>query len=361
MAQSSRNRKRRNNGRPWSKSDLEKLKILYPTTPNVKLGRILGRTCASVVTKAVILGITKEDRYKNRDCGDRWSDEEIRILKEMYYTHTFEEIADVIMRTRDAIATKAVKLKLQKLKIWSKSEDNYIRRYYTSKPPRELAARFGRTSGAVKLRASILGVDRILHCWTPRELELLSKYYPIMHSKELAKLIGRTASNVIAKAELLGIKKEAGSVIANGRRWRKKEVEEVKQIYSTHSIRQTSEILKLPVKSVQLLIRRRCPAKQKRWTEEEKQILRENYDKMTYKELAGKLGRSWQVTEIKIWQLGLYKQKKWKNDEMQILQKEYLKQTPVEQIAKLLGRSKRACEHKITKMKLAVQRNNAKK
>jgi hypothetical protein len=44
----------------WDAAAIEKLRQLYPTTPNLELARVLERSVKSVVSKAHNLGLKKE-------------------------------------------------------------------------------------------------------------------------------------------------------------------------------------------------------------------------------------------------------------------------------------------------------------
>lgn len=357
---SSRTRKRRNNAEPWSKYDIQRLIELYPRTYNFELARMFRRTESGIKAIGERFGLHKkyDDTFKPfRPLGwKRWTDAEVRILKKMYLTHTFEEITDVIDRTRVAITGKLRKLKLEKFKIkdWTKKEDAYLRRYFATKSRKEIGQKIGRTEDAVCCRVVKLGLEREPDFWTDKEIELLKRYYPVKTSKELVKLINRSVGGIRAKAKKLDLQKEDGSRIIADRRWNKKEVEKMFRLYKNHTAAQVASIIGQPVRFIKTFLINYGPAKEKLWTKKENAIIRKYYGKMRPKKLAEKLGRTYHSVQGRISYLGLVKikRKKWNDDEERVLTREYKKGMPVKKIAKLLGKKRDACYNKITRLGL---------
>lgn len=63
----------------WTASELDKLRDLYPSTPNVEIARQLGRTTKSVVSKAHKLGLKKTaerlEEMGRQNVKERWARE----------------------------------------------------------------------------------------------------------------------------------------------------------------------------------------------------------------------------------------------------------------------------------------------
>ena len=262
MKKSDRTAKYRNYYEPWSKSDLKTLRRLYPHNYNNRLVRIFDRTPDAIRTRARRLGLKRkyDDEFKPYRSSKQtvWSDEEVRILKQMYPSHTFEEISDSIDRTASAIFGKAQKLKLKKRKLWTKKEDSFLRRFHGKKSRAELGRILGRTVQAIGQRAKKFGITHETVRWTKRECYMLIKRYPKMQTQGLAKLLGRSSVAISIKAGHLRIKKNIGGFAAGGRRW----------------------------------------------TKEEDKIIRKYYKKMPYKDLSAKLGRSCKSIEHRIAAIG---------------------------------------------------------
>lgn len=352
MTFSGRTLKRPNNGRPWNKSDIQKLIKLYPHTHVYQLARMFGRTEDSIRGLSRIHGLKKEytDEFKRFSPGytPRWPDEDIRILKKMYPTHAREEIVDVIYRTRNAIAAKARQLKLKKVRLWTKKEDNYLRRFYMSQTSQEISRILDRVPLAVRSKAFELGLDRKIHRWTKKEINLLKKHFPIMARGELVKLIGRSADTIQTRACMFGLRKDPEIIFVGGRAWTKEDLKEINRLYKDHTAVQLSNIFGITFNAVKVLLGHLNPNKIKLWTEQEDRVIRKYYRKMTYKELAAKLRRTEPSVEARVRTLRLVKkQPVWSRRETQILKREFRKGTARSKIANLLGKGKGACNRKI--------------
>jgi len=109
---------RKNEMKPWSKKDIEKLKRLYPNLPTDEVAKILGRTVKAVKHKAYALGIKKQRDYFVRNGKKinrkRWTDEEIKILRELYPKESAKSIAKKLGRPVNSIWIKAERLGLTK-------------------------------------------------------------------------------------------------------------------------------------------------------------------------------------------------------------------------------------------------------
>ena len=284
----------------WSKQEIKTLRRLYPHSTKHELIRSLNRTHHSIANMARILGLHKEfdDKFRPYRAIERrlWSDEENRILKKMYPSHTAEEISPLIDRTSTAIIAQANKLKLKKRWLWTNQQCDYLRRFYQKKSCTELAQKFGRTVAAVEARALELGIaDTRGVAWTKRHVKMLIKYRPTMSLKELAKRTGHPVKAVEAKALGLGIK--------------------------------------------------RYP--DRNWTEGEDRTLKKYYARMTQKKLADKLGRSFYSVINRLCALGLTDGSLWTKKDIAVLKKEYKKGARVDEIANLLGKKNVTCYYKI--------------
>ena len=301
MGFSGRTYKRRNNATPWSKSDIQKLIELYPHRHNYQLAGIFGRTVSGIMGMAIRLGLKKryDDEFKPPGAFEQpsWSDEEIRILKEMYPLHTAEEISDSIDRTASAIIARAQRLRLKKNWLWPKQDEDYLRKFHNKKSYAELGRILGKTTSAITKRAIDLGISyKASPPWTTRQVKLLIEYYPIMKAKKLAKLIGRTSRAVNTKALELGI---------------------------------------------------RSYPEDRKWNKQEDETLRKYYKKMPREDLAVKLGRTSNAVKLRAVALGLTGRNIWKKKVIAVLKKKFRKGASVKKIAKLLGKSERTCYYKI--------------
>ena len=95
---------------------------------------------------------------------------------------------------------------------WTGKEVALLKELYPECPVGEIAERFGRTVGAIKVKACYLGLKRKSYLdklWTGEEIQLLRELYPSCKSaRELAEKIGRPSGSVRQIALRLGIARE---------------------------------------------------------------------------------------------------------------------------------------------------------
>ena len=283
------------------------MRRLYPHTTKYQLVRTLNRTHFSIASMAYLLGLHKQfdDRFRPYRTTEwrHWSDEENRILKKMYPSHTAEEIAAFVDRSSSAIIAQANKLKLKKRWLWTDEQCDYLRRFYRKKPCGKLAETLDRTVVAVEAKAIELGIaDERGIPWKKQQVKLLIKHRPTMSLKKLAKLTGHPVKGVEFKARYLGIKRYA---------------------------------------------------QDRSWTDRQDNTLKKYYEKMTYKQLADKLGRSFYSIMNRLCTLGLTRGIAWTKKDVELLKKEFKKGTKVKEITKLLGKKKvSTCYYKIKELGL---------
>lgn len=96
---------------------------------------------------------------------------------------------------------------------WSDAETDYLRRHYPNEPTRHVAKAMGRTFAAVRSRARVLkllkGDGLRYRVWSRAEEDYLRKHYADGQTRDLAEALGRPVSKVYAKAKKLGLEKSA--------------------------------------------------------------------------------------------------------------------------------------------------------
>ena len=234
-----RTKKRHHAGLPWSDEEIAVLVELYPNHSDVDLATRLGRSTWSVKGKARNLGLARYDHGKPGQPDPRnsrpWSDTEIDLLKELYLNTPYEEIAEQIGRTRNAVHMKARKLGLRKMDFWTRDEDRVLRKEQIERGYGQIASILKRTGGSVKARAITLELERKVDSWTEREVRMLAREYPRVTAGKTARKIGRTQAAVAQKALRVGIVKKP--------RWSKAELETLHKLSSTYTSREIAELV----------------------------------------------------------------------------------------------------------------------
>ncbi len=190
----------------WSKADLRVLKRLFPLGKGRQVADKVGRSLSTVKQKAYSMGLaTRENR--------RWAASEIKIVRTLFLTKDTQKIAYRLGRTVEAVNARASSMGLRKTKprgpTWSKKEEALVKKLY---PDREnttanIARQIGRSVSAIVGRAHILGLRRKNPLWSKKEAALLRKMCLTHEDKEIAAKIGRSAGAVAIKRFKLGLKK----------------------------------------------------------------------------------------------------------------------------------------------------------
>ncbi len=90
---------------------------------------------------------------------------------------------------------------------WSKLELGFLRRSYATTPAAEIARIIGRTVGAVRRKAQLIGLEKRA-AWTTEALDMLRSLYPTTPAYLLAEQLGHPLGSIYKKAEELGLDKE---------------------------------------------------------------------------------------------------------------------------------------------------------
>lgn len=175
--------------RQWSKEEDEICRKYYPSEGSSVSLRLPGRTRQACVLRARYLGVScnKEVRYKKRN---RWTQEEIEILKKYYPEEGARVVKRLPNRTATNCTSKASELKIRSIGAkkeharWTKEDDEILHKYF----PIEGEACFTRfpyrTYRACQARARNSGLTkRHILLWSEEEDKILRENYPVMKTR----------------------------------------------------------------------------------------------------------------------------------------------------------------------------------
>ncbi|CAM3567270.1 hypothetical protein DETS111669_16155 [Delftia tsuruhatensis] len=149
-----------NQSRTWSEKEIRDLRARYTTTPWPELMQIFGRSQAAILHKAQKLGISRASTPVNK-----WSNADVETLRALYPTTSAAAIAALLGRAETAVLKKVQKLGIQKKlfdkrltgkarsRPWTPSEDATLKASYGKKMAKKLALQLGRTEISVRMRA----------------------------------------------------------------------------------------------------------------------------------------------------------------------------------------------------------------
>ncbi|MGE5295922.1 MAG: hypothetical protein ACM3VT_13940 [Solirubrobacterales bacterium] len=226
-----RTQHRRRAGLPWTAREEESLARLFPITDTKDLAARFGRSWWAILGKARSLGLSREphDECRRRREGRRWSPDEIERLRTLYRILPYEDVADEIGRSHDAVKMKARRLRLRKMEEWSPAEDELLRGSYQDQSYERMAERLDRTVSAVKTRVAILGLEPKVQNWTENEVRLLKDRYRTGELDAIAAMLGRTRAATAKKAREMGLVRH--------RHWLPEDVRTLRELYSCHPVR----------------------------------------------------------------------------------------------------------------------------
>ncbi len=89
---------------------------------------------------------------------------------------------------------------------WSAKDIDYLRDNYSFLNVGLIAQVLNRGVGAVRAKASSIGISNPQKAWTRKEECLLRELYPINRVNKTAEFLGRKRGSVVSRARLLGLK-----------------------------------------------------------------------------------------------------------------------------------------------------------
>jgi hypothetical protein len=272
-----------------------------------------------------------------------WTDSENQFLKKYYPTKGSKYIADSLGRTRTAVTTHAGKIGISGTGYlpyhpYSPAEIIFIKKYYPLYGSKYVGQRLGRSQSSIKDKARRLRVERKKFIdWNEYEIKYLKKWYKKKRASQIARHLERTTPAVVTRARMLGL------LIRVTRKWNNdEELFLIKNFYKM-TYKQIGKHLSRTAGSVgskanTMLTMRKI--KTRKWETKEKRLLSRLYGKISVAELAARLNRT---THSVLHQASVQKKTAkgapaYTSEEINFIRDNYLKMTNVE-IAKKLNRS----------------------
>lgn len=230
---------------------------------------------------------------------------------------------------------------------WTPEEDAVVRAHYGVSTLVEISTRVDRTIEAVKLRANKLGCKhpsaRPRKSWSTSETETLATLWrsgvPIL---SIAEQLGRPEAQIKAKVAKLSVCRE---VVAPRklRTWSKSLIAKAEALYLSGVSPEDigNELGKTRNSVILRLNRSGVTRKTIVATPERLEIVQDRYQELTKEELATELDVSISTIDRMRCKLGLSKTPAWSAGDHQVL-KDFYKTRPVQEVAKMVGRSEKA-------------------
>jgi len=287
--------------------------------------------------------------------SNKWTDEEVEMLKELSDTYHYSEIAKMMNRSENAILLKSKKLGItliQDHRKWTEEEEVLLSDSWGTKPIEEIAKVMKRTVCSLKVKAVKMGLgtmidhnydlitvtdmcnllqvprDRITSTWIELGLKLKKKklsnqmsYYVITWN-DLMEFLENNQNewdSRLVEKNMLGIEplwlkekrirdKEENPLWR--RKWTEEEIAQAEKLFKMEkSYQEIGAILNRSPKAIGDLLRSMGYSYllPQFWKGKELKYLREHYENMTYEEIADVLGRTTKAVATKAEEMGYQK------------------------------------------------------
>ncbi len=200
----------------WLEEEDDIIREYYPDEGEEVVKRLSGRTISAVKMRAWKIGA----KSRNTRSYMKWTDEEKEIIREYYPSEGNSVLKRLPGKTKRQLIghtfNKGLYYSNHKKKFevveWSEEEDNILHEYYPSEGSKIISRLPGRTSNAIKTRASFLGLkyeNSGRNSWTEEDLRIIKEYFQTEGSRGIfERLNGRfTTAAISVKASRLGLKK----------------------------------------------------------------------------------------------------------------------------------------------------------
>lgn len=228
--------------------------------------------------------------------GRKWTEEEIKFLKDNLGSMSNQEIANALGRNIGSVAAKATKLNVPRKnnRKWTEEDYQFLRDNAATMTNEEIAKALDRNIGSVAKIIPAMGLERktAYAKWSEKDVAFLKNNAINMSNKQLAKALNRNIGSITAKLSELQLGEREN---ITHKKWTEDEVNFLKNNASNMTNKELAKALNRSVGSVSLKVSTmNIPRKhnKKEWTEDELKFIRDNIKKLTYVEMGQKLGRS---------------------------------------------------------------------
>lgn len=291
--------------------------------------------------------------FASRHIGSRVEDQQLRA----YYNHYgIAYCARLLGRSTNAVKIRASRIGIAELQVfWSAREDAYLRRNHLKRTSDELASKLGRTVVAVRVRLRHLGL-RESKAWSPEDMAFLKEHYGTMKSHELARLLGRSGGAVRNMASEIGLSTSYRTISPE-------EELAIVALVGTASLASIGERFGIFEARVSKFAHDHGidpeQLRQDRWSTADDQFLRDNWSTMPLPDIARHVGRNRDAVYAHAAVIGLSpddshygRTSRWTPEDDGRLRELYGTMTPRE-VAALMGRGLSAIKHRARRLGLS--------
>jgi hypothetical protein len=183
----------------WTESELEILKNNYQSKDYEKLQKLLNRGRYEIIGKLRELGLLKVHRTRPWNCS------EDNFLKEHYYNMSMETLCkqlnrgsgeinrrlDILNLKRNIRSEESMKKFYETIHKRNEELESFIKENYSFMETELIAKKFNKTKGSIEHIASRLGVKKLpkKSLYSKQDDEIIRKYYGKVSPEELCKML----------------------------------------------------------------------------------------------------------------------------------------------------------------------------
>lgn len=289
---------------PWKKWMIDYLKENINKKPIGEIEGILGISYRRILTKCNELGI----EY----ISEKWTEEEINILKKYASLCHYTELVNVLpRRSVGAISAKAFELGIETISNYHKLDENiskYIKENWGKMSVSDIARELQVSLGVVYRYKKELNLPNVNQkvIWTEEKIDKLRKLAKKYNRKEIAKKLHTSEQQVSKYANLHNIELQDAKVF-----WTKKLDEELLELYQEKvPISEISDLMQIKANAIRSRLKQigtleHVKRENSVWTEEKLQQLKLLYKIYDIKELSAILRIKVPTIRSKMKRLGL--------------------------------------------------------
>lgn len=191
------------NKRVWLKEEDEYIKNNFQNKTFSEMSKYLGCSIPTLQNRLIVLGFEIEKKKVNR-----WTDEEIELLKIMASKYLNKTIARKLNRSVNEVNKKARELKIQlifKRPVWNKSKLKFLKDNINSLSLSQIQKKLEVNYYQIMDKLDELGIEYNNNFWSEEEINILTELSSKVYIRQIAKILNRTEGAIISKASKMGL------------------------------------------------------------------------------------------------------------------------------------------------------------
>lgn len=191
------------NKRVWLKEEDEYIKDNFQNKTFSEMSKYLGCSIPTLQNRLIVLGFEIEKKKVNR-----WTDEEIELLKIMASKYLNKTIARKLNRSVSEVNKKARELKIQlifKRPVWNKWKVKFLKDNINSLSLSQIQKKLEVNYYQIMDKLDELGIEYNNNFWSEEEINILTELSSKVYIRQIAKILNRTEGAIISKANKMGL------------------------------------------------------------------------------------------------------------------------------------------------------------